>query len=226
MNEFSDLMGKNIEIEISGGNFYTGNLVDCGLDIIVLYVGRTGNFYYIPSIHIQRMKETQIEENSTYYEQPSEKPLETDPQAISFRRMLNNAKGRFVEVFVTGNKSIHGYLTSIMNDYFVFYSPVYKTVYISMNHVKWLIPYPENATPYSLDPQSLPVHQTKIPLARSFDEQCKKLENQLVIIDGGDSIEKIGHLQKVMNRRLTLITAERETLYRNLEHVKTIYLAN
>ncbi|MFZ7943389.1 MULTISPECIES: DUF2642 domain-containing protein [Bacillaceae] len=226
MNEFGDLMRKNIEIEISGGNFYSGILVDAGLDIIVLYVGRTGNFYYIPSIHIQRMKETKIEENSTYYELPTEKPLETDSQAISFRRMLNNAKGRFVEVYVTGNKSIHGYLTSIMNDYFVFYSSVYKTVFISMNHVKWLIPYPENATPYSLDHQSLPVHSMKIPLARSFDEQCKKLENQLVVIDGGDSSEKIGLLQKAVNRRLSLITAGRETVYRNLEHVKTIYLAN
>ena len=129
-------------------------------------------------------------------------------------------------MYVTGNKSIHGYLTSIMNDYFVFYSPVYKTVYISMNHVKWLIPYPENATPYSLDPQSLPGYQAKIPLARSFDEQCKKLENRLVVIDGGDSSEKIGQLQKVSNGRLTLITAEREMIFRNLEHVKTIYMAD
>jgi len=226
MNEFSDLMGKNIEIEISGGNYYSGILVDSGLDIIVLYEGRTGSFLYIPSVHIQRMKETKIEENSIYYEPPSEKPLETESQGISFRRMLTNAKGRFVEVYVTGNQSIHGYLTSIMNDYFVFYSPVYKTVFISMNHVKWLIPYPENATPYSLERQSLPVNPVKIPLARSFDEQCKKLENQLVVIDGGNSSGKIGLLQKAINKKLILITAERETVYRNLEHVKTIYLAN
>ncbi|MFK9092155.1 DUF2642 domain-containing protein [Bacillus salipaludis] len=226
MNEFSNLMGKNIEIEISGGNFYSGILVDSGLDIIVLYVGRTGSFLYIPSVHIQRIKESKIEENSTYYEQPSEKPLETDPHAISFRRLLTNAKGRFVEVYITGNKSMHGYLTSIMNDYFVFYSPVYKTMYISMNHVKWLIPYPENAAPYSLSNQTFPVNSTKIPLARSFDEQCKKLENQLVVIDGGNSSEKIGLLQEAVNKCLTLITAERETVFRNLEHVKTIYLAN
>jgi len=226
LNEFSDLMGKNIEIEISGGYFYSGILVDSGLDIIVLYVGRTGTFLYIPSVHIQRIKESKKEENSTYYEPPSEKPLESESQVISFRRILTNAKGKFVEVYVTGNKAIHGYLTSIMNDYFVFYSPVYKTVFISMNHVKWLIPYPENATPYSLDGKFLPVNPAKIPLARSFDEQCKKLENQLVVIDGGNSSEKIGLLKKAVNRRLTLITAERETVYRNLEHVKTIYLAN
>ena len=62
------------------------------------------------------------------------------------------------------------------------------------------------------------------PLARSFDEQLKKFENQLVIIDGGENTEKIGLLQKVRNNKVILITAEGETVYRNLEHIKTIQL--
>lgn len=224
MNMFNELIGKNIEIEISGGKFYSGILVDCGLDIIVLYVGQTGDFLYIPVVHIQRLKETKKEENATFYEQPTEKPLETDSITISFRGILTNARGRFVEVFVTGNKSIHGYLTSIMNDHFVFYSPVYKTIFISMNHVKWLKPYLENAAPYSLNNQTLPANPAPISLARSFEEQCKKLVNQLVVIDGGDNSEKIGLLQQVHNKKMTLITAERKIVYRNLEHVKTIHL--
>jgi hypothetical protein len=218
-------MGKNIEIEISGGNFYSGILVDSGLDILVLYVGRSNRFFYIPTVHIQRVKEAKVDQNSVVYEPPSEKPLEPESQTISFRGILTNAKGRFVEVYVTGNKSIHGYLTSIMNNHFVFYSPVYKTVFISMEHVKWLIPYPEHSTPYSINNQTLPAAPASIPLARSFEDQCKKLENQLVVIDGGDSSEKIGLLQKVWNNHLTLITAERDIVYRNLEHVKTIHFA-
>jgi hypothetical protein len=225
MNAFNQLMGKNIEIEISGGNFYSGILVDCGLDIIVLYVGRSDRFYYIPTVHIQRVKEAKVDQNSVVYEPPLEKPLEPESQTISFRGILTNAKGRFVEVYVTGNKSIHGYLTSIMNNHFVFYSPIYKTVFISMDHVKWLIPYPEHSTPYSINNQTLPAAPASIPLARSFEDQCKKLENQLVVIDGGDSSEKIGFLQKVWNNQLTLITAERDIVYRNLEHVKTIHFA-
>ena len=62
------------------------------------------------------------------------------------------------------------------------------------------------------------------PLARSFDEQLKKFENQLVIIDGGENPEQIGLLQKVRNNRVILITARREMVYRNIEHIKTIQL--
>ncbi|MEH7176923.1 DUF2642 domain-containing protein [Neobacillus vireti] len=225
MSVFKDLIGKNIEIELSGKNFYTGTLIDSGLDIIVLYVGRSQRFYYIPTVHIQRVKEEKEDQNSFVYELPEEKPLKPDSLTISFRGILNNSRGRFVEVYVTGNKSIHGYLTSIMNDYFVFYSPIYKTVFISMGHVKWLVPYPEHSAPYSINNQTLPASPASIPLARSFEDQCKKLENQLVVIDGGDSSEKIGLLQKVSNYQLTVITAERDMVYRNLEHIKTIHFA-
>ncbi|MDQ6595886.1 DUF2642 domain-containing protein [Bacillus salipaludis] len=223
MNDFNELLGKTIEVEISGGSFHIGVLVDSGLDIIVIYDGRTQSFLYIPVVHIQRLKEIVIEEY--YFEgPPSEKPIELETQSISFRKILNNAKGRFVQVYVTGNKSIHGYLTSILNDYFVFHSPAYKTMFISMQHVKWLIPYPENATPYNLSKESIPLIPAAAPLARTFEEQMKKLENQMVILDGGDHPEKIGLLQKVRNNKMTIVTAERETVYRNLEHIKTIQL--
>lgn len=192
------------------------------MDVIVLYDGRTNSFLYIPFVHIQRLKEITIQEEDTFTTPPSEKPIETD--SISFRKILTNAKGMFVQVYVTGNKSIHGYLTSIMNDYFVFHSPAYKSMFISMHHVKWLIPYPPNTTPYSLDNQNLPLKPVSTPLARSFEEQLKKLQNQLIIIDGGDNPEKIGLLQTVRNNKMTLVNANGEILFRNLEHIKTIQL--
>ena len=58
----------------------------------------------------------------------------------------------------------------------------------------------------------------------TFEEQLKKLENQIVILDGGDNPEKIGLLQKVSNNKAILITADGETVYRNLDHIKTIQL--
>ena len=222
LTDFVDLVGKKIEVEISGGSYHKGILIDSGLDIIVLYEGRTNSFFYIPFVHIQRLKEITIQEEDTFNTPPSEKPIETD--SISFRKILTIAKGMFLQVYVTGNKSIHGYLTSIMNDYFVFHSPAYKSMFISMHHVKWLIPYPPNTTPYSLDNQNLPLKPVSTPLARSFEEQLKKLENQLIIIDGGDNPEKIGLLQMVRNNKMALVNAEGETLYRNLEHIKTIQL--
>jgi hypothetical protein len=223
MNDFHDLLNKTVELEISGGTYKIGILLDSGNDIIVIYDCKTHHFLYIPTVHIQRLKETSYDDDS-YGLPPAEKPLELEDSAISFRKTLMNARGKFLQLYVTGNKSIHGYLTSVLNDYFVFYSPVYKTLFISMHHVKWLIPYIDNVTPYALSNHSLPVNPTSIPLARTFEEQCKKLENQMVILDGGDDAEKIGLLQKVRNNKLTLVTAERETIYRNLEHIKMIHL--
>ena len=220
--DFIDLIGKTIEVEISRDIFLKGTLLDSGLDIIVMYDDKNQHFLYIPIVHVQRLKETILDKEDPSYQPPSERPIETD--LISFRKALMIAKGLFVQVYVTGNKSIHGYLTSIMNDYFVFHSPVYKTMFIAMKHVKWLIPYPPNATPYSLNNEDLPLMPVSTPLARSFDEQLKKFENQLVIIDGGENTEQIGLLQKVRNNKVILITAERETVYRNIEHIKTIQL--
>jgi hypothetical protein len=215
---FLDFLGKNIDVEISGGSFKRGVLIESGLDIFVLYDG--WNFHYIPYVHIQRFYETKKVDDDTVYEPPSETPIATD--AISYRKILMSAKGLFVQVYVTGNKSIHGYLTSIMNDYFVFHSPVYKTMFISMDHVKWLIPYPANATPYSLE--NLSLQPVTTALARSLEEQMKKLENQLVILDGGEKEEKIGLLQKVQDYKIALVTADGSTMYWNLEHIKTIQL--
>ena len=220
--EFIDLIGKTIEVEISRDIFLKGTLLDSGLDIIVMYDDKNQHFLYIPFVHVQKLKEIILGEEDSSYQPPSERPIETDP--ISFRKALMIAKGLFVQVYVTGNKSIHGYLTSIMNDYFVFHSPVYKTMFIAMKHVKWLIPYPPYATPYSLNNEQLPLQPVSTPLARSFDEQLKKFENQLVIIDGGENTEQIGLLQKVRNNKVILITAEREMVYRNVEHIKTIQL--
>ncbi|MEH7336453.1 DUF2642 domain-containing protein [Neobacillus drentensis] len=220
--DFVDLIGKKIEVELSGGNFHKGILLDSGLDIIVMYDGKNHSFLYIPFNHVQRLKETSLDEEDFSTDPPPEKPIETD--VISFRKALTVAKGLFTQVYVTGNKSIHGYLTSIMNDYFVFHSPVYKTMFISMNHVKWLIPYPPNTTPYSLDKENLTLVPKSTSLARSFDEQLKRLENQLVIIDCGDHTEKIGVLQGIRNNKINLITAEGERIYRNVEHIKTINL--
>ncbi|WP_409291542.1 DUF2642 domain-containing protein [Peribacillus sp. SCS-37] len=218
--DLKNLIGKNIEIEISGGKLQKGILIDAGLDLIVLYKGEVNSFLYIPLIHVQRLKEANSKEE-TYYTPPSEQPIEME--TISYRKILMNAKGLFVKIYVTGNKSIHGYLTNIMNDYFVFHSPAYKTMFISMNHVKYLIPYPPNTTPYSIENQYFPLNPTvSTTLSRSFSEQLKKFENQFVILDGGDNPEKIGLLKEVHGRQAVLITAEGDTIYRNLEHIKTI----
>ena len=103
-------------------------------------------------------------EDDTSYGPPSTKPIETE--AISYRKILMTAKGMFVKVYVTENKSIHGYISSIMNDYFIFYSPAYKAMFVSMDHLKYLIPYPPITTPYSLD--NLPLNPPPSPSVRKY----------------------------------------------------------
>lgn len=221
MSDFHHLIGKNVSIELSGKKELYGKLIDQGLDIIVIYNER---YYYIPIGHIQRIKtDTQNSYDWDVDFQP-EQPISTNSETISFRKILTNAKGTFVSLYISGNKTIHGYLTSIMNDYFVFYSPAHKIMYISMNHLKWLVPYTKNTSPYSLNNDSLPVNPTSIALARTFSEQCKKLENRIVILDNGDHPEKIGYLKKMYDNKISLVTAEEEIVYWNCQHIKTLHL--
>ena len=104
--DFVDLIGKNIEVEMSRDIFLKGTLLDSGLDIIVMYDARDQHFLYIPIVHVQMLKETILDKEDPSYQPPSERPIETD--LISFRKALMIAKGLFVQVYVTGNKSIHG----------------------------------------------------------------------------------------------------------------------
>ena len=78
--DFVDLIGKNIEVEISGGSFHKGILLDSGLDIIVMYDGRNQHFLYIPFVHIQRLKETILDK---------EDPLMNLLQKNQLKRMLS-----------------------------------------------------------------------------------------------------------------------------------------
>jgi hypothetical protein len=220
MNNLQSLIRKQVQLEVSGKVMLQGILVDVGLDIVVIYNGK--EYLYIPHLHIHniRLSTDPITELSDV---TPKLPFDED-DVISYRKTLINAKGRFVEIYVTGNKSIHGYVTAILNDYFVFYSPVYKTMFISLNHLKWLTPYQTNITPYTLSNEVLPVKPTNIPLQRSLEEQLKKFEGQLVVFDLGDNPLKIGLLKQVQNNIIELVTASGESVFWKLMHVKTVHL--
>jgi hypothetical protein len=221
MNEMNKLMGKEILMEISGKTYLTGILIDIGLDLSVIYNGQ--QFLYIPMMHMHTIKMNPEPEISG--ETPLETPIQKSTDAsLSYRKILNNAKGRFLEIFVTGNRSIHGYITNVLNDYISFYSPVYKTVLISMQHLKWFTPYSSQLTPYTLDNESLPVVPSTIPLARSFDEQLQKYQGQLVVFDLGDHPDKVGLLKNINNNIIELINAKGESIFWKQYHLKTVHL--
>lgn len=220
MNRIKSFLGIEVEVEISGNTLFAGILIDVGLDIIVLFDGQ--QFHYIPLLHLHNIKEKILKEITET--PPEHLPFQNVDATISYRKILSNAKGQFLEIFVTGNRSIHGYITNVLNDYIVFYSPIHKTMFISMQHIKWLTPYSSQLTPYTLNNEVLPVVPSTIALHRSFEEQIKKYEKKLLVFDLGDNPNKVGLMKSVSNNIVELITANGEAVFWKLHHLKTVHI--
>jgi hypothetical protein len=211
-----------IKLELSGKKSISGLLCDIGSDLWVIFNGH--DYLYIPAIHIQNwefMKQYEIEE-ITFSDEPM--PIYNHNEEISLRKTLTAAKGIFSEIFVTSNQSLHGYIISIMNNYFVFYSPIYKTMFISLNHLKWLIPYTNNQRPYGLSNANLPVNPSNLTFARSFEVQIDKLTGELVVFNIGETESVIGKIQSIKNNFVELIRAKEDPIYINLQHIKTVHM--
>jgi hypothetical protein len=215
-----NLIGKKVEVEVTGKTIFQGILIDLGQDILVLFNGK--DYFYIPLLHVHNLRVNDLIELETNGTDPVS-PINDEQTAISYRKTLLNAKGRFVEIFVTGNKSVHGYVTNVLNDYFSFYSPIYKTMLISLNHLKWLTPYQTDLTPYTLDTTALPVKPSGITLQRSLEDQLKKLEGSLVVFDIGDHPYKIGLLKLIENNIAELVVASGESVFWKVSHLKSIH---
>jgi hypothetical protein len=218
---FAKYVGENINLDISGGKVLQGILIDMGSDILVIYDGT--NFLYIPVVHIHNI--SILDSCEIEITPPSETPNLDYNQEMSFRKILTSAKGIFTEIYVTSNQPLHGYIISVMNNYFVFYSPVYKTMLISMHHLKWLIPYSVNQRPYGLTNDDLPFKPAPFTIARTFEQQLEKHKGELVVFNIGDHPNVIGKLVDVQDNIIHLITAREMSIYLNLHHIKTLHFS-
>lgn len=223
MSELSSLIGQKIELVVSGRpQMDIGILVDVGDDILV-YTARR-RYFYVPLKHLHYARAA-VHDMMTM-ETEVENPIEhRQGESISYRKTLLNARGSFIEIEVAGNYSLSGYITSIMNDYFVFYSSVFHTVYVSLDHLKAIIPYPADVTPYSAENVHLTVKPSPLTLSRVFEQQLKKLEGSMVILDLGGMPDKVGLLQSVEQGFLTLVTAAGELIVWNVNHIKSAHSA-
>lgn len=219
MNFLEQFLSKQIFLEITGKTKFVGILVDYGNDILVLYNGQ--DYIYFPLMQVQHIRNNPTPDPKLVL--PDDHPDTNDQDRISLRKILMNAKGMFVKIYVIGNQIIHGYILNVLNDYFFFYSPVYKTMSISMHHLKWLIPYTQNVTPYSLSNQNIPFPSMLQSTSRTFEEQIKRLEGNIVVFDIGDHPYKTGLLKKVGNNTLIMVNGEGDEIYWNLQHLKTIH---
>ena len=217
-----DKIGKYIKLEISGKKIISGLLVDIGSDLWVVFNGN--DYLYIPIIHIQNwqfLKQDEIAEIS-FNDEPT--PIYNHNEEISLRKTLTAAKGIFTEIYVTSNQALHGYIISIMNNYFVFYSPIYKTMFISLHHLKWLIPYTSNQRPYGLSNSSLPVNPSGHTFARSFEVQIEKCVGELIVFNIGENENVIGKVQGIKNNFVELISAKEDPVFVNMQHIKTVHM--
>lgn len=214
------LLKKQIIAKITGEKFFEGILTDVGNDILVLFDGQ--RYLYIPLLHVHKIKLS--DKTNGEISQPTGFSLSEQVKSISYRSILTNAKGLFTEIQVVGNQSLHGYITNVLSDYLVFYTPVYKTMLISLHHLKWLTLYNPNVTPYTLSIESLPIKLSNTPLQRSWEEQLKKVEGNLVIFDMGEDPDKIGLLKKVKDNLIELVTANGETMHLKLTHIKSVHV--
>ncbi|AZV49842.1 DUF2642 domain-containing protein [Bacillus halotolerans] len=221
LNQFLD---TDVDVVISGDTRFVGTLIDIGQDIFVIFNGC--NYLYIPLLHLHQMNKAIINTNTgkPILRDPEDTIMQAENNSFSYRNTLNNVKGKFIEVYVTGDRSIHGYVTSVLNDYIVFFSPVFKTLFISMHHLKWFTPYSTEQTPYTLDNSQLPVVPSSVSLVRNFEEQIKKYVGQLVIFDMGEVPEKVGLLKDVSNNIIELINASGKSIIWKLNHLKTMHL--
>ncbi|WP_243525583.1 DUF2642 domain-containing protein [Bacillus pseudomycoides] len=220
MNELSKNIGEYIYVKLIGDKRFKGLLIDVGNDIVVIYDGE--DYIYISLYHIQYYKFV-VNFVAEIQKPETDSVIKRESPSISLRKVLSTSKGIFTEIYVVGNYSIHGYVTSVMNDYVVFYSPVYKTVYISLKHLKWLIPYQENQIPYSLNKNELPVNPLNITLARTFEEQLIKMAEKIMVFDLGEHANKIGKMTKIEDSHIELVKARDEKVYLNIQHVKSVH---
>ncbi|MGZ9585727.1 DUF2642 domain-containing protein [Paenibacillus marinisediminis] len=218
MNLISNYLGQYIEIEVTGSKRLAGRLVDYGLDIIVIYDG--SRYVYISSLHVQHMK-LRKEKDASIMDPPEEELL--SERDISYRKTLSCAKGQFIELYVSSNQTIHGYITNVLTNYFVFYSPIYKTMYIPLIHLKWLTYDISRRTPYSLDMRFLPMQPSELTLARTFEEQMKKLEGKIIVLDLGHDMHKQGLLYRLEGSLIELVTADEERLFSSIQHIQTVH---
>ncbi|NYE03957.1 hypothetical protein F4694_000701 [Bacillus niacini] len=221
--KLKDHVGNYIKLELSGNKPISGILIDIGSDLWVIYNGY--DYLYIPTVHIQNWKfpkKEEIDEIITLSDDQS--PIFNPNEEISLRKTLTAAKGIFTEIYVTSKQAVHGYIISIMNNYFVFYSPIYKTMFISLNHLKWLIPYTNNQRPYGLSNANLPVNPSNITFARSFEVQIEKLIGTLIVFNMGENENGMGKVMGIKNNFVELLTAKGDPVYLNLQHIKTVHM--
>ena len=215
------LIKEFVQIEVSGKKIIKGTLIDLGTDLMVIFNGT--DYMYIPFNHIHSF--CSIPKNEFDTISPTESySMQTgeNSENLTLLLTLHQAKGKNSEIYLTDDQPLHGCITQIMDDYFEFYSPIYKTMYISTKHLKWLIPYISNEGPYGFNNNySKPLLNE--PLVNTFKSQIEKFKDKIIVFNIGGSKSHIGKIKNVEEQVIELEKARATKDYLNIDHIKTIH---
>lgn len=212
-----------IHLEIAGNQVISGRLIDVEPEVIVLFNG--ADFVYVALDHVQKFKGKQ--KDDTEIEIPDNFPIMVNEQVIettSLRETLLQAKDKFTEIYVCGSRSVHGVVTKVMKDYVVFESPVYKTMFLSLDHIKWLIPFKQDEEIFGEDTTSFLVKSANEQLQDTLKEQFESWTNRIVVVNTEGPKSQIGKVIAVEPRMIELQGVKNQSIYANLQHIKTVHL--
>ena len=215
------LVQEIVRFEITGKKMVSGTLIDVGSD--TMCCSRHG--FHVYSFQLYPELETD-RDNEDNVQPPTELPsivAEDTQDELSFEKVLEQAKGRLVEIFVSGNQSLHGTITAIMNNYFVFQSPIYKTMFIPTDHIKWLIPFDQGHKLYGAEYNFTSAQATSETFASSFAKQVEKFIKKFVVLNINERESFIGIINKVEEQIVEFQSAKTSPIYLNMRHIKTLH---
>lgn len=217
------LQKEIVAVKVSGGKALRGSVVDASNELIVLFA--ENQFVYLPFDHIHSLHIDRDNENNIQY--PSEIPtfISQANQELTLKNILTLAKGNHIEITVAKNEPLHGVITSIMDDYFIFESPIYRTMFVSNRHLKCLIPHLKQL-PYGMNESEFQ-HLTKVShpsVQNTFASQIAALKNHLVILNLGKDFSHIGRIKNINNQMIALEDGKSNLIYFNLSHVQILQL--
>ncbi|AHV96068.1 hypothetical protein [Paenibacillus sabinae] len=218
MNLLKDLLGKQVIAMVSGLlQPLEGTLIDYGPDVVIINNGV--KYLYIPAAHIRfLMQNTEAAASPDHVDQS----LPSSQDTISLRPLVENSKGIFTEIYITGVHVLHGYIQNILDDYLLFYSPVFDTILVRMKHLKYMIPYPAKVVPYALKEDELLSNLSAVSVEPDFNRQLENMVGNFIAMDMVNDPQKVGLLKKVQAPMFELVTPNGESIFGLIDHIQTV----
>lgn len=222
MSKLAQYVGAVISLEVAGGRYLKGEVIDFGPDIMVIFDSVNRYYYYLPLAHVKYFRLSPREDGGTDYR---EKLADNATGSLSLCDVLDKAKDILLELFVTGNHPVYGYISDVLSNYVLFNSPVYKTMAINIDHIKWLALTEKHQTFYSKGRPDLNVEHTLTAVAAStFEQQLHKMTGRIVVFDMGTEPNKIGLVIDSSGDFIELISANEETHLLKTNHIKMFHI--